>query len=519
MPGYERTRASPGSGRTPARISSAPSPTPPAMRRRRCNGSPRSRRACLMRRASRSGLADGDEWGLSIRIGAGAERIGAVVPAEQRRVGGRNLPGTVFRENRQIHIPDLDNIDPAMADWPVTAARAAGARTVAGTPLRREGKAIGALIVFRDQLAPFTDDELALQQSFADQAAIAIENARLFNETREALERQTATADILKVIASSPSDVQPVFEAIASSAKRLLGGFSAAVFRYIDGMRPSGCLHAGRANRRRCAEGGISRRPSTDFAAFRLARDGQPFADPGHRRAIAHTGCGNRAQARLPQHAVGADGERRRPDRAALGHARRARRVCAAPHPVAADLCRPGRDRDRECAAVQRDAGSAGAADRDRRILKVIASSPTDVQPVFDAIAEQRQTPVRGPFVRGLHVLFGDMLHLAAVTAGRRVRARSAAERLSGTPLARPRIRGTVARTGTLLVKPDVETDPDVAESVKEIARARGYRSIIAVPMLRDGVSIGVDRRHPARSRILHRQPDRRCSRPSPTRP
>ena len=137
-------------------------------------------------------IADGNEWGLSIRFGAGSERIAARVPEEQRRVGGRNLPGTVFRENRQIHIPDLDNIDPEMADWPVMMARAAGTRTVAGTPLRREGKAIGALIVYRDRLAPFTDEELALLQSFADQAVIAIENARLFNETREALSRQTA---------------------------------------------------------------------------------------------------------------------------------------------------------------------------------------------------------------------------------------------------------------------------------------------------------------------------------------
>ena len=86
------------------------------------------------------------------------------------------------------------------------------------------------------QAGRFADHHVQLLQTFADQAVIAIENVRLFNETQEALERQTATADILKVIASSPSDVQPVFEAIATSSKRLLGGFSATVFRFVDGV-------------------------------------------------------------------------------------------------------------------------------------------------------------------------------------------------------------------------------------------------------------------------------------------
>ncbi len=96
--------------------------------------------------------------------------------------------------------------------------------------------------VVADLKATIADLEAKLQSSLAERdeamaqrAIIALENARLLNETREALERQTATADILKVIASSPSDVQPVFDAIAESANRLVGGFSCTVVRFIDG--------------------------------------------------------------------------------------------------------------------------------------------------------------------------------------------------------------------------------------------------------------------------------------------
>jgi two-component system, NtrC family, sensor kinase len=180
-------------------------------------------------------IAEGDRWVQDIRVGSGSLASGAH-PGSPLIERGTSLPATVYQDNRQIHIPDLDSIDPSMAHWPAVATRAVGIRTISGTPLRREGHAIGAMIIYRDRLAPFTDEELALQQSFADQAVIAIENARLFNETKEALERQTATADILKVIASSPSDAQPVFDAIAARANGLVGGFSTAVHRFADDM-------------------------------------------------------------------------------------------------------------------------------------------------------------------------------------------------------------------------------------------------------------------------------------------
>ena len=102
-------------------------------------------------------------------------------------------------------------------------------------PMLRDGQPIGVISVSRREAGAFAANEVELLQTFADQAVIAIENVRLFNETKEALERQTATADILKVIASSPSDVQPVFEAMVASANRLIGGSSTAVFRFIDG--------------------------------------------------------------------------------------------------------------------------------------------------------------------------------------------------------------------------------------------------------------------------------------------
>ncbi len=182
-------------------------------------------------------VAGGNEWGQIIHAGASSRRIGAEVPASQLRIGSHSLPGAVFSENRQIHLPDIFDVDSAIADWPgLPSARAAGSRTICGTPTRRASQPIGVLAVHRDWLAPFTDEELALLQAFADQAAIAIENARLFNETKQALERQTAAADVLKIISRSVSQAAPVFDTILESCQRLFDPYDAAVYLVDGGM-------------------------------------------------------------------------------------------------------------------------------------------------------------------------------------------------------------------------------------------------------------------------------------------
>ncbi len=221
------------------------------------------------------------------------------------------------------------------------------------------GVPIGIIAVTRVEPGTFAPHHVQLLQTFADQAVIAIENTRLFNETKEALERQTATADILKVIASSPSDAQPVFDAIATSAKRLIGGFSAAVFRFVDGL-----THLTAFTPTTPAADEVFRatfpRPVEEFDPFQLAKFGRPVPIPDI-EDITNAYIKEVARARGFRSMLFVPLMRCRPsDRPHQRHPHRDRALCAQPHRTAADLRRPGRDRDREYAAVQRGAGAYG---------------------------------------------------------------------------------------------------------------------------------------------------------------
>ena len=141
--------------------------------------------------------------------------------------------GRTLFERRTVHIKDV------LADRDYTDVqrqRLGKYRTILGVPLLHNQTPIGSIILLRSKVKPFSVTQVNLVETFADQAVIAIENAGLFNETQEALERQTATADILKVIASSPDDVRPVFEAIGESANKLVGAHGTTVLRIVGDM-------------------------------------------------------------------------------------------------------------------------------------------------------------------------------------------------------------------------------------------------------------------------------------------
>ena len=137
-----------------------------------------------------------------------------------RAINREWVTGRAVVDRKPVHVRDLQA---AQREFPEGAAYAKqyGHRTTLATPLLREGKPIGAFLIRRNEVKPFTNKQIELLQNFAAQAVIAIENTRLLNELRESLQQQTATADVLKVISSSPGELEPVFEAMLANATRI----------------------------------------------------------------------------------------------------------------------------------------------------------------------------------------------------------------------------------------------------------------------------------------------------------
>jgi two-component system NtrC family sensor kinase len=172
-------------------------------------------------------------------------QIPEVVEALRRGYPSRPDRGTAA--GRAVLSGRIEQIPHVHADREYLAganAKILGFRSILGVPMLLDGVPIGAIAVSRSRTGFFSERQIELLKTFADQAVIAIENVRLFNETKEALEQQTATSEILRVISQSLTDVQPVFEAIARSAARLCDAVDASINR-LDGARLRVVAHHG----------------------------------------------------------------------------------------------------------------------------------------------------------------------------------------------------------------------------------------------------------------------------------
>src|SRR5712672_751994 len=395
-----------------------------------------------------------------------------------------------------VEIPDTETD----ADLPLREiARARGFRSVLYSPLMSKGTATGVIVVSRRNPGRFSAHHVELLRTFSDQAVIAIENVRLFNETQEALERQTATADILKVIASSPSDVQPVFDAIAESAKRLFGSHTAVVTRVIDGVVHFAAGTAENEATTHSVKGLLPYPLSSPRIHARVARTGELAINTDSETADVPQSVKELARAMgwrsflvVPMlrngTVIGTIGITRREPGSFADKAIDLLKTFAYQAVIAIENVRLFNE-TRE--ALERQTATAD-------ILKVIASSPSDVQPVFDAIAERSNRLIEG-LSTAVYSLIDDSLHLMAFT--RTSPEADAALRASFPRPLSEATWGEQVRNGEIVQIPDFEASVDFEQpKLREMARLRGFRSLLFVPLLRDRVTIGmigVARREP----------------------
>jgi GAF domain-containing protein/HAMP domain-containing protein/anti-sigma regulatory factor (Ser/Thr protein kinase) len=397
--------------------------------------------------------------------------------------------GRAFAERRAVHVEDVKPlIDIEYPDIRELQSRH-GFRTVLAVPLLREGEAVGIIGLLRNEVHPFTPAEISLVQTFADQAVIAIENVRLFSETREALEQQTATAEVLQVISSSPTDVQPVFDAICERAMTLCDAHVGGVARFDGELVHLVSFHGTSPEANKAMLAAFPMKPGRGSITARVILERAPvqipdvLADPDYSLKDAARQSGYRSNLGVPMlregQVIGSIG-----------------------------VCReePGLFPDKQVKLLQTFADQAVIAIENVRlfnetrealerqtataeILRVISGSPTDVHPVLVAVAE-RAALLCDAVHSSVLLVDGEVLRQMAVWS----REPGAAGPVEGhgVPIRRSLVNGRafIERCTVHVedIEPLLDTEyPDARASFERI----GFHAMLAVPMLREGQAIG----------------------------
>src|SRR5262245_13110888 len=410
-----------------------------------------------------------------------AASYGTHETAESRPITRDNAAGRAVIDRETVHVHDIK----AASDqgFPGGAAFGIGeSRTLLAAPLLREGTAIGTILIRRFQVAPFSDSQIALLKTFADQAVIAIENVRLFKEIqernaelREALEHQTATSEVLGIISRSPTDVQPVLNAIVESAARVCG---------VDDVQL------------RLREGNVTV-PRAHFGSIPIALVEISIDEPHYRWMSEHGALhipDVRAQSEFP--IIGSAGNFRSYLSAPLRQqgefigTLNARRTEVRPFTQAqiklletfADQAVIAIDTVRLFNELKESLEQQTATSE---ILGVIASSPTDIQPVLDVVARSA-AQLCDSYDAVIHSVDGDHMqrvaHFGPMPVGQ---GRGPISR--GIPMGRAILDAQTIHVHDVLAEIENEF-PDT----RELQQRSGTRTVLATPLLREGVAIGV---------------------------
>ena len=419
-------------------------------------------------------------------FGAPAAYVKMRPPEVAYQVHPEHPLGRIAATKQVVHVLDIAAA-PEHARGPLS--NVAGARTLLCVPMLKDNQLVGSINIYRLELRPFTDKQIALVQNFASQAVIAIENARLLNELRESLQQQTATSEVLQVISSSPGDLTPVFDSILANARRICE----AKFAHL-------LLYDGKVFRAAAFEGA-----SPAFVEF--WQRGPHALDPetGPRRAVT-----TKQIVHVPDLQQTKRYKRPNPQVAALADLAGARSVLVVPmlkdDRVIGTLSIyrgvPVPFSDKQIELVSNFSQQAVIAIENTRllnelreslqqqtatseVLQIISSSPGELEPVFQALLENA--------VRICEAKFGTLFRYDGKNFHRAAGV--------GTPAAlvefqkqrgpfRPESAGVIARV--LRTKQVAHSADSAAEPNPGVATTLGgARSIVGVPMLKDDELVG----------------------------